>query len=157
MMTQKLLVLTAAFSLLALGGCAASYNPNVYQTGLTAQNVQTGRVLAVRFVTIQPRNLGGAAGTIGGAVAGSALGGDSHSAVIHGLGALAGAVVGGMAGQAVGNNMSRQPGEVVTVRLRSGRTVAVTQTLTPQDQLHRGEQVQLLQSGSGKTRVLPLG
>ena len=49
--------------------------------------------------------------------------------------------------------MSRQFGQLITVRLDNGRLMAVTQATTPG--LYVGERVQVLYSPDGNARVLP--
>ena len=140
-----------------LGGCATeNYSAQTYRTGLVAQRVKLGHIISVKPVVLaQPNsaNTAGAVGAVGGAILGSRLGGASNNYAIHSLGALGGAVLGGLAGQAVGNNMSRQFGQLITVRLDNGRLMAVTQATTPG--LYVGERVQVLYSPDGNARVLP--
>lgn len=137
-----------------LGGCATeNFNAQTYQTGLSAQRVKIGTIVSIRNVALQPNNAGGAVGTIAGGILGSQLGGDSNSFALHGLGALGGAVIGGMLGQSAGNRITGGVGELITVRLQSGRMIAVTQA-GGQD-LHVGQQVQVLYGADGKTRVMP--
>ncbi|MEJ2479232.1 MAG: hypothetical protein P8Y78_03470 [Acidihalobacter sp.] len=137
-----------------LGGCAAeNYNAQTYRTGLSAQRVELGTIVAIRNVALQPDNAGGPVGTIAGGILGSQLGGDSNSFVLHGLGALGGAVIGGMVGQSAGNQMTGSVGELITVRLENGRMVAVTQQAG--QGLRVGQRVQVLYGRGGETRVLP--
>jgi outer membrane lipoprotein SlyB len=81
-----------------------------------------------------------------GGVAGSGVGGGRGQIV----GGVLGAVVGGVGGAAVEEGATRQPGIEVTVRLDSGRMIAVTQAAD--EQFKVGERVRIL-SGSGVTRV----
>jgi outer membrane lipoprotein SlyB len=137
-----------------LGGCAAeNYNAQTYRTGLSAQRVELGTIIAIRNVALQPDNAGGTVGTIAGGILGSQLGGESDSFVLHGLGALGGAVIGGMVGQSTGNQMTGSVGELITVRLDSGRMVAVTQKAG--QGLRVGQKVQVLYGRNGETRVFP--
>ncbi len=146
--------LAVALPLVLLGGCATeNFNAQTYQTGLAAQRVEIGRVVAIRQVALQPNNAGGAIGTVAGGLIGSQLGGDSDSTVIHGLGLLGGAVLGGMLGQSIGNRVTGGVGELITVRLRSGRLIAVTETGA--QGVYVGERVEVLFSPDGNVRVLP--
>ncbi|APZ43519.1 hypothetical protein [Acidihalobacter ferrooxydans] len=141
--------------LVLLGGCATeNYSAQTYQTGLSAQRVELGSIVAMRKVALQqPNNAGGPVGTIAGGILGSQLGGASHSFALHGLGMLGGAVIGGMLGQSVGNQVTGRVGELITVRLDSGKLVAITQASNPNLQV--GEKVQVLYGQDGRTRVLP--
>lgn len=120
----------AALGLLAaltLGGCASGLGSNDYSRNQarTVQQVQTGVVVEVRNVNIEgtktPIGLG--AGAVVGGLAGSQLGRGNGSIA----GAVLGAVAGGFAGSAVEEGVTRQKGLEITVRLDSGRTIAVTQ------------------------------
>lgn len=151
---RALIALPLAGMLALLGGCATeNFNAQTYRTGLSAQRVELGTVVAIRTVALQPDNAGGAVGTLAGGMLGSQLGGDSDSFVLHGLGMLGGAVLGGMLGQSAGNQMTGRVGELITVRLENGRMVAVTQAAG--QGLQVGQRVQVLYGRGGETRVLP--
>ena len=109
-----------------LAGCAGGLGGGDYERGQTrgVQEVQMGVVESVREVKIEGTKTG--------------------------IGSTAGAVVGGVAGAAVEEGTTRQPGIEVTVRLDSGRMIAVTQAAD--EQFKVGERVRIL-SGSGVTRV----
>jgi outer membrane lipoprotein SlyB len=112
------------------------------------QEVRTGVVTDVRIVNIEGSKspIGTGAGAIVGGVAGSTLGGGRGNIV----GAVVGAVAGGLAGSAIQESATRQRGLEITVRLDSGRTIAVTQG-ADQD-IRVGDRVRVL-SGDGTTRV----
>lgn len=149
-----LVAMTMMGALVLLGGCAAqNYSAQSYRTGLSAQRVEIGKIVAIRSVALQPDNAGGTVGTLAGGLVGSQLGGESDSFVLHGLGLLGGAVIGGMLGQSAGSQMTASIGELVTVRLDNGRMIAVTQEGGLG--LHVGQRVQVLYSRDGTTRVLP--
>lgn len=147
-------IVTLVGALALLGGCATeNYSAQTYRTGLSAQRVELGTIVAMRNVALQPNNAGGAVGTIAGGILGSQLGGESNSFALHGLGALGGAVIGGMLGQSAGHQITGSVGELITVRLNNGRMVAVTQKAG--QGLRVGQKVQVLYGSDGKTRVLP--
>lgn len=143
----------AALGLLAaltLSGCASGLGSNDYSRNQarTVQQVQTGVVVEVRNVNIEgtktPIGLG--AGAVVGGLAGSQLGRGNGSIA----GAVLGAVAGGFAGSAVEEGVTRQKGLEITIRLDSGRTIAVTQGA---DEYFRpGDRVRVLSEG-GTTRV----
>jgi len=68
-----------------------------------------------------------------------------------GVGATAGGVVGGVAGAAAEEAATRKPGIEITVRLDSGRTIAVVQEDTG-EKFAPGERVRMLESG-GQARI----
>lgn len=145
----KPLALALAITL-GLGGCASGLGSSDYSRSQarTVQEVRSGVVTEVRVVNIEGSKspVGAGAGAIVGGVAGSTLGGGRGNIV----GAVVGAVAGGLAGSAIQESTTRQRGLEITVRLDSGRTIAVTQG-ADQD-IRVGDRVRVL-SGDGTTRV----
>jgi len=142
-------VLLAASSLL-LAGCPAGLGGSDYSRSQarSVQEVQMGIVESVREVTIEGTKtpIGAGAGAVVGGVAGSTVGGGRGSVV----GAAVGAVLGGVGGAAAEEAVTRQKGVEITVKLDSGRMIAVTQAA---DQEFRvGDRVRVL-TGGGVTRV----
>lgn len=146
----------ASFVLLAavatLVGCASSLSGASYSRdqARVAQEVEYGRVEAVRVVAIEgtKSNIGTGAGAIAGGVAGAGIGSGSTTRTV---GALAGAILGGMAGAAAEEGLTRQDGLEITVRLDSGRTIAVVQAADVQ--FRPGDRVRVLYGRDGTTRV----
>lgn len=113
------------------------------------QNVEFATVLGVRNIIIEQDSTetGKTAGGIIGAVAGSEAG--------KGKGRIVGGVVGAVAGSAIGSvidrNAQAQPGIELTLKMDSGRTVAIVQlageVFTP------GEKVKVLTTSDGQARV----
>ncbi|MFP5465429.1 MAG: glycine zipper 2TM domain-containing protein [Gammaproteobacteria bacterium] len=139
-----------AASLSALGGCAGGTGSKDYSRAQTrgVQEVQMGVVESVREVKIEGTRtpIGAGAGAVVGGVAGSNVGSGRGSVV----GATVGAVLGGLGGAAAEEAVTREKGVEITVRLDSGRLIAVTQAA---DQEFRvGDRVRIL-SGGGGTRV----
>lgn len=135
---------------LTLIGCASGTGGKDYSRDQTrsAQEVQMGIVEAVREVNIEGTKtpIGAGAGAVVGGVAGSTVGGGRGSVV----GAALGAVLGGLGGAAVEETATRNKGVEITVKLESGRLIAVTQSA---DETFRvGDRVRVL-SGGGTTRV----
>lgn len=136
--------------LAALGGCASRTGSKDYSRAQTrgVQEVQMGVVESVREVRIEGTKtpIGAGAGAVVGGVAGSNVGGGSGRVV----GATVGAVLGGLGGAAAEEAVTREKGVEITVKLDSGRMIAVTQAA---DQEFRvGDRVRIL-SGGGVTRV----
>jgi len=146
--TFALSLVTAGTLLLA--GCPAGLGGSDYSRSQarTVQEVRMGVVESVREVTLEGTKspIGAGAGAVVGGVAGSTVGGGRGSVV----GAAVGAVLGGVGGAAAEEAITRQKGVEVTVKLDSGRMIAVTQAA---DQEFRvGDRVRVL-TGSGVTRV----
>lgn len=144
------LITLGLFAALTLGGCAGGLGSSDYSRSQarSAQEVQMGVVVAVRNVKIEGTKtpVGTGAGAVVGGLAGSEVGGGRGSVA----GAVLGAVAGGLAGSAIEEGVTRQNGLEITVRLDSGRTIAVTQGA---DEYFRpGDRVRVL-SGGGTTRV----
>ena len=148
---KKLAVTGVAVISSALAGCAMpGLGGGDYSRGQVRgeQAVRMGVVESVREVRIDARNTGT------GTLAGAALGGIAGSEMGRGrgsvAGAVAGAVVGGVIGQAVEKSSNDRKGVEVTIRLDTGRLIAVTQEA---DEAFRvGDRVRVL-SGQGATRV----
>ena len=141
-------VLAAASPLLF--GCASGTGGKDYSREQTrvVQEVQMGVVEAVREVNIEGTKspVGAGAGAVVGGVAGSTVGGGKGSVV----GAAVGAVLGGLGGAAAEEAITRNKGVEITVKLDSGRLIAVTQTADESFQV--GDRVRIL-TGGGTTRV----
>ena len=141
--------LVIAASLL-LAGCPAGLGSKDYSRSQarTVQEVQMGVVESVREVLIEGTKtpVGAGAGAVVGGVAGSTVGGGRGSVV----GATVGAVLGGLGGAAAEEAVTRQKGVEITVKLDSGRMLAITQAADEVFQV--GDRVRVL-SGDGTTRV----
>jgi outer membrane lipoprotein SlyB len=145
-------VTTAIVAVLLLAGCASSLSGSAYERrhARTAHEVQFGEVESVREVLIEGTKtpIGAAAGAgIGSAVGRTA--GDSPLG--RAVGGIAGAVVGGVAGAATEEALTRQKGYEITVRLDSGRYLAVVQAAD--EEFKPGERVRLVTGPGGTTRV----
>lgn len=112
------------------------------------QSVRLGVIESVRDVKIDARDTG--VGTTTGAVLGGIAGSEVGKGRGSVAGAVAGAVVGGIIGQSVEKSANDRRGVEVTVKLDSGKLIAVTQEA---DEAFRvGDRVRIL-SGQGTTRV----
>ena len=135
---------------LLLAGCPAGLGSKDYSRSQarTVQEVQMGVVESVREVLIEGTKtpVGAGAGAVAGGVAGSTVGGGKGSVV----GATVGAVLGGLGGAAAEEAVTRQKGVEITVKLDSGRMLAITQAAD--EQFRVGDRVRVL-SGGGTTRV----
>lgn len=148
-MKTPLLAVLLASALLAQG-CASSLSGGAYSRtqARQVQEVQMGVVESVRQVTIEGTDTG--LGTISGA----AVGGVAGSTIGEGKGAtiatILGAVGGAVAGHAIEEGATRKPGVEITVKLDSGRMLAITQEAD--ESFKPGDRVRVL-TGGGATRV----
>ncbi|HQS98879.1 MAG: hypothetical protein B7Y26_02055 [Hydrogenophilales bacterium 16-64-46] len=133
-----------------LSGCASGTGGKDYsrEQARTVQEVKMGVVESVREVNIEGTKspVGAGAGAIVGGVAGSTVGGGRGQIV----GAAVGAVLGGLGGAAAEEALTRSKGVEITVKLDSGRLIAITQSAD--EQFNVGDRVRVL-SGGGVTRV----
>lgn len=146
------LLAVGVITTLLLAGCAGGLGSGDYARTQTrgVQEVQMGTVESVREVRIEgtKSGVGTGAGAVVGGVAGSGVGGGRGQIV----GGVLGAVVGGVAGAAVEEGATKQKGVEITLKLDSGRLIAVTQAAEPNEIFKVGERVRIL-SGGGVTRV----
>lgn len=149
-MNKLITLILAAGSALLLAGCPAGLGGKDYSRAQarTVQEVQMGVVESVREVTIEGTKspVGAGAGAVVGGIAGSTVGGGRGSVV----GATVGAVLGGVGGAAAEEAITRQKGLEITVKLDSGRMIAITQAAD--EEFRVGDRVRVL-SGGGVTRV----
>lgn len=147
---RALVMLTMAA--LLLSGCASTLSGESYSRdeARRTQQVQIGVVEFVRPVVIEGTKtpIGAGAGAIVGGIAGGAVGEGRGSAISSVLGSVAG----GLAGAAVEEQATKRQGVEVTVRLESGKVIAIVQEETPNETFTVGERVRVLSVG-GTTRV----
>lgn len=132
-------------------GCASGLGSGDYERreARRVYEVKMGMVENVRNVRLEgtQSGVGAVAGGAVGGIAGSSVGGGKGQAI----GAVLGAVAGGVAGAAAEEALTRKPGLEITVRLDSGRTIAVVQEDTG-ERFAVGDRVRILESG-GQARV----
>lgn len=135
---------------LVVSGCASGLGGRDYSRDQArmVQEVEMGRVESVRSVRIEGTKtpIGAGAGVIIGGVAGNSVGGGRGTVI----GTTVGAVLGGLGGAAAEEAITRKDGYEITVRLDSGRLIAVTQTAD--ESFREGDRVRVL-TGGGVTRV----
>lgn len=143
------LVLLVAGSLV-LSSCASGTGGKDYRQSQPrgVQEVEMGYVESVRDVSIQATKapMGRRTSVIVGGGIGSSIG-RGHSS---GIGIGVGTVLGGWGGASAGESVTRKAGYEITVRLDSGRLIAVTQTAD--GSFRTGDRVRVL-TGKGGTRV----
>lgn len=153
MQTRTLVPVLLVVPFLTLGGCASGLGGKDYsrEQARVVQQVQmgvVGVVESVREVNIEGTKtpIGAGAGAVVGGVAGSTVGGGRGSVI----GATVGAVLGGVGGAAAEEAVTRQKGVEITVKLDSGRLIAITQAAD--EEFRVGDRVRVL-TGGGTTRV----
>ena len=149
-MTRTVATIIGLTAVALLGACASGVGGDDYSRDQTRreQTVRLGVVDNVREVKIDGTRsgVGAVAGGVVGGVAGSTVGQGRGSTV----GAVLGSVAGGVAGQAAEQGATRQTGLEITVKLDSGRLIAVTQAAD--DTFKPGDRVRVLSDGA-TTRV----
>ncbi|HED17904.1 MAG TPA: hypothetical protein ENI74_00145 [Gammaproteobacteria bacterium] len=135
-----------------LAGCASNLSGESYSRSeaRTVEQVEYGVIEQLRPVEIEGTKtpIGGGAGAIAGGLAGSSIGGDTTGKVM----AVIGAVAGGLLGAAIEEGVTRTKGVEITVKMESGRTIAIVQALSPNERFDVGERVRVIHSGEN-TRV----
>jgi outer membrane lipoprotein SlyB len=128
-------------------GCAPSIRGDTYQRGqaMNAQSVELGVVDSLRPVQIEGRQSGAgvATGAVIGGLGGSQVGGSSSA---HVAGAIVGALIGGAIGNAVERDATKANGVEITVRLDSGRMLAIVQEGS-MDEFRPGDRIRVLSDG----------
>jgi outer membrane lipoprotein SlyB len=135
-----------------LCGCSNDFSGDRYDSANVGEISRTdsGVVVSLRKVKLKTNEMGigTVLGAVGGGLVGSAFGGGNAKF----LTAAAGAVAGGAAGHAVENR--EQDGVEYTIKLDSGAIVTIAQGVTPQ--ISVGQQVRIINSNKGRSRVVPL-
>lgn len=149
-MNKKLVLLAIATVPVLLSGCPAGLGGGDYsrEQARVVQDVQMGVVESMRDVNLEGTKsaVGAGAGAVVGGVAGSGVGSGRGSVI----GATVGAVLGGLGGAAAEEAVTRQKGSEITVKLDSGRLIAVTQAAD--EPFRVGDRVRVLSDGA-TTRV----
>jgi outer membrane lipoprotein SlyB len=134
-----------------VAGCATPYAPYRYYRGEAqrTQSIELGVIEGIRPVGLEGPTSG--AGALGGAAlggwAGSGIGsGGGNAAAIVG-----GVILGSLIGNAVERDAVRRPGVELTVRLDTGRMIAVVQD-DYGDPFRPGDRIRVLSDGY-RTRI----
>lgn len=148
---NRLIALPVLFWMALIGGCAdtGSLGGAKYgETSTASQTERDGTVAKLETIAVDDKYKLGV-GTAAGAVAGGILGasvGDSTTAT------MAGAVLGGLAGTYAESKIKKQEAQRVTVNMKTGGTVTITQPID--GRLREGMAVRV--EGSGESaRVVP--
>jgi len=148
--------ITAVLLTVTMAGCAArSMSGDVYSRE-RAQRVQTieyGEVLEVRPILIEGTKSG--AGTVAGGVLGGALGSGVGRGAGSTIAVVGGAIAGAVVGSAVEEGATKQSGVEVTIRMDTGKTIALVQGIDPP--IRAGDRVRVLRNPDGSARAIPTG
>jgi outer membrane lipoprotein SlyB len=151
-MKRLYLIFAVVLAVVLAQGCASSRGGDVYtrDEARRTMDVQFGVVEDVRRVLIEGTegSVGTLAGAAVGGIAGSSVGGGRGSAIASVLGA----VVGGMVGAGVEEEVTKRPGQEITVRLESGAIRAYVQETVEGDDFRPGDRVRIVTRG-GVARV----
>lgn len=139
---------------LILAGCTNRHSPNVYSGSevMQADEISYGTITRMNAVTIKDENTG--VGLVGGGVAGGVLGSQIGGGSGRVLGAVGGAIVGAAAGALAEDEFQKTDGVQITVRLDTGRRVAIVQAAEGSN-YSVGQRVRVVTSPNGRSRVLP--
>jgi len=144
-------LISILLSVILLAGCASSKSGEVYSRdeARKAMTVQLGTVEFVKEVQVEgsKSGLGTAAGGIAGGIAGSTVGGGKGRT----LAALGGAAVGAIVGNVAEEKITEFDGLEITVKLDSGKVIAVVQENDVM--FFVGDRVRVLTGRDGTLRV----
>tara|TARA_Y100000294_G_scaffold110108_1_gene102113 strand:- start:610 stop:1125 length:516 start_codon:yes stop_codon:yes gene_type:complete len=152
-MRQTMKILTLISVLLLIGCDFSTQTRYKYSEVGQIQVVNFGTVVALRDIDIiaETTLAGGILGAGGGAVGGAEIGSGTGSIAAAGIGIVVGALVGSALEQAIRN----RGGVEYTVVLENGKTLTVSQNVSPQDTIHHvGDRV-MVQINGNYQRVLP--
>jgi outer membrane lipoprotein SlyB len=139
--------IVALVAALVVSACAPAPVGDSYYAGqvMRAQSVELGVVEGLRPVVIEgwPSGAGAATGAVLGGVGGYQVGGSSSA---NAAGAFLGAIIGSLIGNAMEREATKTNGVEITVRLDSGRMLAVVQE-GPVDAFRPGDRIRVLSDG----------
>lgn len=153
-MKQIIKLVVAAIMVGSLTACSTALTANNYNPSEAriVQEVSYGKIVSMRFVTIDGTNSGQgvATGGLAGAIAGSTYG----TGNVNVLATAAGGLLGSVFGQGAEEAVTRKNGVELIIALSDGRTVALVQEVSQNTIFEIGQRVRLMASGSS-TRVTP--
>jgi outer membrane lipoprotein SlyB len=138
-------------------GCSNNPYGDSYEVASTrkVQTVYYGVVISAEPVNIEADQGSSTVGTIAGGAVGGILGSKVGSGSGSDIAAIGGAILGGVAGNKAAQGITKRHGVNLTIKLDSGKIIAVVQEVNPNMLFRVGQQVQVNQQG-GTTRVVPL-
>ena len=171
--TKKLFLLVSCLGFLAISACTPNLGGSDYDVQSVGQVSTTlkGVIVATRKIKIrasdnpQEPGTGAAIGGIGGAVAGSTIGGGHHMPLVS---AVVGGIAGGVAGHMLEKKIKEQDGVEYQVKLDRGDLITIAQGLEPKmavgqrvlviesnPHLREGRGGRLIESKHSRSRIVP--
>lgn len=146
---KKIFLLSSCFTFLTISACTPKLGGDDYDVQSVGQVSTTlkGVIVSTRKIKIRGDNnpqepgIGAAAGGIGGAVAGSTIGGGNRMPL---LGAVAGSIAGGVAGHLIESKLKEQDGVEYQVKLDRGDLITIAQGAEPK--MVTGQRVLIIES-----------
>jgi len=156
MKTYYLILPLCAFSIVNIG-CSSNPYGDSYAVADTrkVQSVYYGVVISAAPVSIEGDKGSSTVGTIAGGAVGGILGSKVGGGSGSDIAAIGGAILGGVAGNKAAQGITKRHGVNLTIKLDSGKTIAVVQEVDPNMLFRAGQRVQVNQQG-GTARVVPL-
>lgn len=152
---KKFMTLIMLPATLLISSCASEIGANRYETSAVGQvnTAREGVIISVRRVRVATSD--GTVGTLGGAVAGGALGSlIGGSDAVRVAAAAGGAILGGVAGQSAQEALSSQDGYEYVIKMNDGGALTVTQGADVV--IAVGQRVMVLNASRGeRARVIP--
>ncbi len=152
---KRIFLLISCCSLLVLSACAPKLGGDDYDVQGVGKVSTTskGVIVASRKVKIRADNSnpgsGAAIGGIGGAVAGSTIGGGHKMPLVS---AVVGGLAGGTAGHLIEQKLKEQDGIEYQVKLDRGDVITIAQGIEPK--LVVGQRVLIIESYGARSRII---
>jgi outer membrane lipoprotein SlyB len=153
--TKKIILLLSCVGFLTISACTPKLGGDDYDVQSVGQVSKTlkGTIVATRKIKIRESDMpqqpgaGAAVGGIGGAVAGSTIGGGNKMPLVS---AVIGGVAGGFAGHAIEQKLKEQDGVEYQVQLDRGDLITIAQGKEPA--LSVGQRVLVIESSKYRAR-----
>ncbi|WP_293129530.1 glycine zipper 2TM domain-containing protein [Moritella sp.] len=138
-------------------GCVGNPYGDTYAVSDTRQiqHVSYGVIIRAAPVNIEGDKGSSTVGTIAGGAVGGILGSNIGGGSGSDIAAIGGAILGGIAGNKAAQGLTKRHGVKLTIKLDSGKTIAVVQEVNPNMLFRTGQRVQINQQG-GTARVVPI-
>ena len=170
---KKVFLLLSCLGFLAISACTPHLGGSDYDVQSVGQVSTTlkGIIVATRKIKIrasdnpQQPGAGAAIGGIGGAVAGSTIGGGNHMPLVS---AVVGGIAGGVAGHMIEKKIKEQDGVEYQVKLDRGDLITIAQGVEPtlvvgqrilviesNPQLRESISGRLIESKQSRSRIVP--
>lgn len=149
---RKLIPFILAVNVLV--GCSSNPYGDTYSTAETRQVQQVSYGIITKTEPVSIEGEGSGVGTIAGAAVGGILGSKLGGGTGSTIAAIGGGILGGVAGNKTAKEVTKRHGVNLTIKLDSGKTIAVVQEANPDMIFTVGQRVQINQQGK-TARVVP--